>query len=439
MRSELARELSGKQAVVIGLGSMLGAGVFTVFAPAAALAGWALPVSLALAAAVAFANGTASAQLAARYPKAGGSYVYGREKLGAWPGFFAGWCFVIGKTASLAAMALVAGHYLTPSTPRITGLAILAVLTVIACLGIQRTALATAVIVSIVLLILGCLIVTSFELPAAFPMRTHITGSVAWDDVDTWQGIARGAALMFFAFAGYARIATMGEEIRKPERAIPSATHQSIGLVALLYAVLTYLLLTRLGPEAVAASDIPLAKLADVTRFERIAVVLNFTAALAATGVMLALLAGISRTILAMARNDDLPRVLARTTSRKVPALATVLNAAVVAVLVLTLDSIETAIGFSAFGVLLYYSVANLSALRQPAEERRYPRALHVAGLLACLALVASLPPRSLAIGLAIVFAGLIYRLIAVGLMAHRRRSNGETIEPRPGKDAEDA
>ncbi|WP_250505290.1 APC family permease [Bowdeniella massiliensis] len=438
MASELARLLTAKQAVVIGLGSMLGAGVFTAFAPAAAVAGWALPLSLVLAAAVAFANGTASAQLAARYPKAGGSYIYGREKLGTWPGFFAGWAFTIGKTASLAAMGLVAATYLHPSNPRPVALGILAFATIIACLGITRTARATAVTVAIVLLVLGCVFLTAFELPAAYPFWSHVTELAATADGTTVRGMAQGAALLFFAFAGYARIATMGEEIRDPASSIPAATHQSIGLVAVIYAVITYLLLTRLGPEATAATDMPIASLVDLTRFDRIGIVLSATAALAATGALLALIVGISRTLLAMSRHGDLPAFFARTSRRQVPALATVVVAGVVAALMVFLPSITTAIGFSSFGVLLYYAIANASALRQPAAERRYPRVLHIFGLLACLGLVASLPVTSIVIGAGVVVVGLIYRLVWLGLMTHRKPPRVETMEPEPGKDTQD-
>jgi len=101
-------------AVHIGVGSMVGAGLFTAFAPAAAAAGALLLLALGVAAVVAFCNATSSAQLAAQYPTSGGTYVYGRERLGPWLGFIAGWGFVIGKTASCAAMAMTFAAYVVP-------------------------------------------------------------------------------------------------------------------------------------------------------------------------------------------------------------------------------------------------------------------------------------------------------------------------------------
>ena len=113
--ASLDRRLGLGDAVFIGLGSMIGAGVFAAYAPAARAAGTGLLVGLALAAVVAYCNATASAQLAAAYPRAGGTYLYGREVLGAWWGYLAGWGFMVGKTASCAAMALTFAAYVAPA------------------------------------------------------------------------------------------------------------------------------------------------------------------------------------------------------------------------------------------------------------------------------------------------------------------------------------
>src|SRR3982750_4077347 len=119
MAQPLRRRLTLADAVVVGLGAMIGAGVFTAFAPAAAAAGAGLLPALAVAAVVAWCNATSSARLAARYPESGGSYVYGRERLGPFWGYLAGWSFVVGKTASCAAMALTVGAYLWPPHPHV--------------------------------------------------------------------------------------------------------------------------------------------------------------------------------------------------------------------------------------------------------------------------------------------------------------------------------
>ena len=217
----LARRLGTVDAVVIGLGSMIGAGVFSAFAPAAAAAGSALLVGLALAAGVAYCNAVASAQLAARYPSSGGTYVYGRARLGEWWGFIAGWGFVIGKTASCAAMALTFGAYAVPGSPELQrALAIGAVLalTAVNLRGITRTAALARVLVAGSLASLAVVVVANLSSGQA-DLRNLLPGDVP----ATPFGILQSAGLLFFAFAGYARIATLGEEVREPERTIPRA------------------------------------------------------------------------------------------------------------------------------------------------------------------------------------------------------------------------
>ena len=141
---------------------MVGAGVFSAFTPAAAAAGSGLLVGLVVAAVVAWCNATASAQLAAQYPTSGGTYVYGRERLGPWWGFVAGWGFVVGKTASCAAMALTVATYAVGGDARATRfLAIAAVvgLTVVNLRGITETARLATVLVVLTIGILGVTLV----------------------------------------------------------------------------------------------------------------------------------------------------------------------------------------------------------------------------------------------------------------------------------------
>src|SRR5688572_2920817 len=202
--SRLARRLGLRDAVVIGLGSMIGAGVFAAFGPAADAAGSGLLIGLALAAAVAYCNATSSAELAAAYPSSGGTYVYGRERLGPFWGYLAGWGFVVGKTASCAAMALTVGAYAAPSWSRPTAVAAVVGVTAVNYLGVRKTAALTRVIVTLVLAALA-LVVAGVALggsASADHLRDLGAGGV--------DGILQSAGLLFFAFAGYARIATLG-------------------------------------------------------------------------------------------------------------------------------------------------------------------------------------------------------------------------------------
>lgn len=413
----LARRLGLGDAVVIGLGSMVGAGVFAAFAPAAQAAGSALLLGLALAAVVAYANATSSAQLAAQYPASGGTYVYGRERLGPWWGFLAGWCFVIGKTASCAAMALTfAAYAVPPAWQRPVAAGAVLALTAVNLRGVTRTARLTRVVVAVALAALATVVLAG--LTGGDPSWARV--AVGADA--TWSGVLGSAGLLFFAFAGYARIATMGEEVRDPARTIPRAIQLALGLAVLVYAAVAVTLLTVLGPDAVAGSAAPLADAAAATGRPWVGAVVRVGAVAASLGALLALVAGVSRTTLAMAREGDLPRPLAAVHARyRVPHRAEVALGGVVVVLVLTVD-LRGAIGFSSFGVLLYYLVANLAALTQDRAHRRFPRALQVLGALGCVALAATLPPASVLGGAGVVAAGVAWRAV---VLARRRRVGG--------------
>ena len=400
----LSRSLGTFDAVSIGLGSMIGAGIFVALAPAAAAAGSLLLVGLAVAALVAYCNATSSARLAARYPVSGGTYVYGRERLGEFWGHTAGWSFVVGKTASCAAMALTVGYYAWPTYAHAVAVAVVAALTALNVVGVQRSALLTRVVVAVVLAVLTAVVVALLRSDAAESSR------LAFDDAVGLGGLLQAAGLLFFAFAGYARIATLGEEVRDPGRVIPRAIVMALAGAVVVYAVVAVAVLAVLGPAGTAASTAPVADAVRVAGQPWEVGVVRVGAALASAGALLALVAGLGRTGLAMARERDLPGWLDAVHPKfRVPHRAELTVAAVVVVLVLTTD-LRGAIGFSSFGVLLYYFVANAAAYAQAGEVRRFPRWLQLLGCTGCLVLVATLPWVAVVTGLAVFAIGIALR-----------------------------
>jgi APA family basic amino acid/polyamine antiporter len=410
----LARKLGTRDAVVIGLGSMIGAGIFSAFGPAAAAAGSGLLIGLVIAAGVAYCNAVASAQLAAQYPTSGGTYIYGRERLGAWWGFLAGWGFVIGKTASCAAMALTFASYAVTGPAWLQrGLALLAVVALAAVnyRGVTRTTGLARVLVGAAILALAVVVVA---IAASGDAHLGTLGGLSSFRSGGAHGILQAAGFLFFAFAGYARVATLGEEVRDPQRTIPRAIQIALALTVCLYLVVAIAALTAAGPAVLAASSAPITAAVQAVGAAWAVPVVRVGAALASLGSLLALIAGLGRTGLAMARNGDLPHWLSSVHPRyEVPDHAELAVAAVVAVLVLTTD-LRGAIGFSSFGVLVYYAVANAAAFTQSPEHRRWPRALNVVGLVACLVLVASLPLSAVVTGLAVLAVGLGGRVLVV-------------------------
>jgi APA family basic amino acid/polyamine antiporter len=403
----LVRGLGLPDAVVIGLGSMVGAGVFAVWAPAAKAAGAGLLAGLVIAAIVAYCNAASSAQLAAVYPVSGGAYIYGRERLSPTLGFMAGSCFVIGKTASCAAMALTFATYVVPDPGwfrRAVALLAVILLAAVNYRGVTRTARLTRILVVCSLAVLALVLVllrtsaTTHQLPSVWPGGTSV------------YGVLQAAGLLFFAFAGYARIATMGEEVRDPARTIPRAIFLALVVAVGIYLVIGLALLTTVGASGLADSAAPLATAVSTADAAWAVPIVRIGAALASLGALLALIAGIGRTTLAMARNGDLPSWLAAVHPRfRVPHHAEVVLAVVVGVLVLTTD-LRGVIGFSSFGVLLYYAIANAAAFTQPRDQRRWPRFVNVLGLLGCVVLAFTLPPASAVAGAVVLALALLVR-----------------------------
>ncbi|MER7001637.1 APC family permease [Dactylosporangium sp. NPDC000555] len=393
----LARRLKTPDAVIVGLGAMIGAGVFASFAPAAHAAGGLLLVALGIAAVVAYCNATSSARLAALYPESGGTYVYGRRRLGDFWGYLAGWGFVVGKTASCAAMALTVGAYALPGHQREIAVLAVAAVTALNLFGVQKSALATRVIVGVVLAVLAA-VVTACLLGRPGPQDLVATGG-GW-------GVLQAAGLLFFAFAGYARIATLGEEVADPARTIPRAVPLALGITLLVYLAVAVAALAALGPGRLAASTAPLADAVTAAGAGWLTPAVRAGAAIAALGSLLALVLGVSRTTLAMARDRHLPGFLAAVhPTRRIPHRAEVAVGVAVILLVTFLD-LRGAIGFSSFGVLVYYAIANAAALTLRRTEDAPPRVVPVTGLAGCLLLAATLPAASVLAGLAVFAIG---------------------------------
>jgi APA family basic amino acid/polyamine antiporter len=409
---QLQRRLGTFDATAIGLGSMLGAGVFVVFAPAAALAGKLLVLAVVVAGVVAYCNAVASAALAAKYPTSGGTYIYGRKQLGEWPGFLAGWGFVTGKTASCAAMALTFGSYVAPAFAVPVAIAAVVVLTGVNLLGITRTALLTRILLCMVLATLVFVAVAA----VLGPHPVTATAGAASGDAG---GVLPAAGLMFFAFAGYARIATLGEEVRNPARAIPRAILAALAAAFTIYLVLALLLFAHLG-DRLAATRTPLLDAVLDSRLAAGAPLVQAGAAAACLGALLALITGVGRTTLAMARERDLPGPLAKVGgSHTVPFVAELAVAAVVILLLLTTD-VMTVVGFSSFGVLMYYAIANASAYTLATHPGYAPRWLNAVGFLGCVVLAFTLPAASVLTMAAVLAAGVAGRWLVLRFRQHQ-------------------
>jgi APA family basic amino acid/polyamine antiporter len=353
-----------------------------------------------VAALVASCNASSSARLASLFPESGGTYVYGRERLGPFWGYLAGFGFVSGKLASSAAMAMTFGAYAAPSAARPLAVCAVLALTALSYFGVERSVGATKVIVSVVLLAL-----------ALFVAGAWLGGGVKvarlWPVSTTPLGVLEAAGFLFFAFAGYARVATLGEEVKAPERTIPRALAIALGVALALYVAVGVTVLAGANLTAIAHSEAPLATVLDSGRSAWLSPAVRVGATFASLGALLQLLLGISRTVFAMAGNGDLPASLMAVHPRyRVPHRAELAAGAVVGVVVLLAD-VRGAIGFSSFAVLTYYAITNAAAWTLKAESW-LSRSVPALGFVGCSGLAATLPPRSVLLGGLVLAAGVL-------------------------------
>lgn len=384
--AELRRVLGVRGATVVGLGAMLGTGVFAAWTPAFALAGSALIAALAIAAVVAALNATSTASLSRVLPESGGAYAYGRAYLSRPAGVVAGYAFVLGKSASAGAAALTIGAYAWPGYERIVGLVAVAVALALDLRGIVKSVRVTAVLVGFVLVVLAALVVS------VAVAGTSSTSGAADLPTATGVGLVAAAGILFVAFAGYARITVLGEEVRDPARTIPRAMIASFLIIIVVYAVLA-IVVVRAVASGLVLSVAPLESIAASVGSTGLQVLVRIGAVIAAGAVLLSLLAGIGRTLFAMGRGGDAPRALSHVSAGTgVPARAEI-SAAVLAALVVIVGGIGFALALSAALILTYYGVAHLAVLAR-VRTGDFPRLLGASatlGLVGCLVVVVGL------------------------------------------------
>ena len=389
---------------MLGLGSIIGTGVFISLGIGASIAGPMILPAIGLAGLVALCNGLSSAQLAANHSVSGGTYEYGHRWLNPSLGFVAGWMFLCAKSASAATAALGFALYLNPENSLPIALAIVWVITAITLLGIQRTNTINTLIVGAVLLSLIAFVV--FGAPAISANPQNWQSAL---DGENLKNLLPATALMFVAFTGYGRIATLGEEVTEPRRTIPRAIIATLVTTTVIYIVVTWVALANAGNQFSS-----LAIIAETFSGPSLVKVLTAGAIIAMASVLLNLVLGLSRVVLAMGRRCDLPKTTARITdSTKVPAVATIVVGCLITGLVCVGD-MKLTWSFSAFTVLVYYALTNLCAIRLKIEERVYPSWVSYIGLFACLCLAVFVEWRIILAGLSLIALGLALRWLFV-------------------------
>lgn len=416
----LTRQIGLSAAVWLGLGAILGSGVFVAVPQATQMIGPLAIAALLCAGIIAICNGLSSAQLAAAHPISGGTYEYGYRFLTPSLGRAAGWLFLCAKSASAAVAARAAAHTIvvgagkdsefTRQWEQPAATALVALFTAIVIIGIRRSTDLNRVLVIITTIGLGTFCVYAFGRPAQ-------TWSA--DDVPEFSLSQFGyaTAFLFVAFTGYGRVATLGEEILEPRRNVPRAVIATLVVALSIYLLVAYSVV-RLGtmPTAVmpsAGTPVLTNLLApDAPLLSRWLISIGVLAA--TCGVLLNLLLGLSRTAFAMARRHDLPPALAVLRGTE-PSRAVIFVGAIVAAFT-WLETTKYIWSVSAASVLFYYALTNACALRLDREQRFLPRGLMWAGLVGCTTAAAAVPLSAWTIVAAVSAIGLLLSTISYRL-----------------------
>ena len=402
----LHRGMKLKDAVGVGLGAIIGAGIFVVTGVAAGVAGPAFIAGLLIAGIVAAFNALSSAQLAAVYPQSGGTYEYGYRLLNPYLGFSAGWMFLISKLSAAGVVAIGFGsyfHQLVPvGSPLLLSLTAVVLLSLANYFGIRKAGALNLVIVTLTVGALLYLIASGIPYIKTANFHPFAPFGIS--------GVAESAALLFFAFTGYARIATLAEEVDEPEKTIPRAVIITIVSAIVLYLAVSIVAAGVAGAGTMSGSPSPLQLVAENVGTPGINLIITLGASTAMLGVLLSQILGISRMLLAMGRRHDLPPVFQKIHPKyKVPHLGIIVTGAIIFILTMA-GTFEFIVRAASFTILLYYSITNISAFRQPQKEQLYGKAVPVLGLAGCLAMSVSLPLNVISAGIGLLAAGFAVR-----------------------------
>ena len=379
-----SRTLTKKNSLYLGLSSMIGAGLFYNLAPTSNISSYSSILGLLLAGTLAFANASSSAQLATLYPQTGGTYLYANRVLGKLAGNVAGIVFILGKTVSCIAIALTLGNYISPIYGKEIGIGLSIFVFVIGYKGITKTAALAKWFVLIVVAILAFFCIAILLTPStnfAIPILEGFSIS----------NLFLSAAIWFFAFTGYSRLATYGEEIKNPEKIIPSSILTGLGVTVLIYLIVNWFALAIVGPGVIANSNTPLLVAMDVSILSDFSFLVVFASSIATASVFLALLPAISRIYVAMSRDGIFPNIFSKIHKINNSAYISELFVLLTVVIGIYTINITNAIKLSAFFILIYYSLTNLSVINLKKDERLYSVLIAYYGLIVCLVLGFSL------------------------------------------------
>ena len=404
----LKREMGLFGATTLGIGAIVGSGIFIVTGIVAGITGPAMIISIILAGIIALFSAVSVAELGRCYPEEGGTYIYARNLISPYAGFIAGWIWVFSNIFVGAAVSLGFAQYFFTIFPQIP-VKVVATIVCLIFLYLNYTGLKGSVLANNLLVIVKVLVLILFVVIGTFFF--HVDNMMPFTPHGAY-GILPGAALIFFAYTGFARVTIMAEEVHDPETTIPQSIYIALGISTVLYILVSLVALGLTGASRLAGSGSPLADAIAVTGIPGIAAAVALGAMVATASVLLTTILGISRIVFAMGRAGDIPESFAAIhPSYRTPTRAILITGACMIVALVFAD-LAFVVSVSTFAMLLYYGIANLAALKIPERNTKYPPWVFVIGAISCLALMAFLSVESIIIGIIGIALGTIYYLI---------------------------
>ena len=378
------RTLTLKSSIYLGLSSMIGAGLFNNIAPTAKISSYGSIVGLLIASTLAFANASSSAQLSSLFPKTGGTYLYAKEVLGKPYAIVAGTVFIVGKTISCIAIALTIGNYISPVYGKELGVAMCLLIFLLSFSGIHKTA---EIARWFLWILFGLLIFYSISIIST----SGVDYNIPVFSVDSFNDILLSASIWFFAFTGYSRLATFGEEIKNPKEIIPTAIFTGLGITILVYLMITWLTLSIVSPNIIMNSSTPLLVAMDVSRFSEFTFLIVFASSIAMVSVFLALMPGISRIYVALSRDKILPEAFSKIHKKFNSAYFSEAFVLISVIIGIYSFDVVGSIKISSFFILVYYTITNLCVIRLDKEKRLYSVGIAYFGFALCIVLAIAL------------------------------------------------
>ena len=403
----LTATLSLFDAVGIGIGSIIGAGIFVVIGIAAVPAGSGLMASIVIAGVVSLFTAMSTTELSSKITVEGGIYEFAAEMISPLIGFLTGWIWIISNIFSGAAVALGFGHYFASMVPsidaRLSAALICILLTAVNLTGSRHSSLLNNVLVIIKLLVLTLFV---------FVGSMHIKTGNLLPLVPFKPGLLYGAYFIFFAYGGFARIAVVSEEIKNARSNVSKAIFISLAISAVVYLLVGFVAVGVLSASVLGQSNSPLSDTMTIAGSLMASRIVSAGALIATATVLLTSILGVSRVAYSIANKGDLPHLLSLLSTRfNAPFHAVWISGTIMMLLSVFID-ITQVVSISVFSSLFYYTTANISAIRMNKLDRRFPAFVPILGALTCVALmvVSSVTtPLSLVSGMACLAFGAIY------------------------------